>query len=125
MHEGNPPGSKPERPSNASRSKTTRRSFNASVLVAFFAKAIIVCCVLKRERESVINKSAHQRIGNLEREDENTRIKKTQKQTFFSLSGTHKTQCSVGFGAQTLWSDAVALSLLLLLLLALIFGEKK
>jgi hypothetical protein len=74
----------------------------------------------------VLSIKARIRIGNLEREDENTRaFKKTQKQTFFSLSGTHKTQCSVGFGAQTLWSDAVALSLLLLLLLALIFGEKK
>jgi len=59
MHEGNPPGSKPERPSNASRSKTTRRSFKASVLVALFAKAIIVCClrvdVKEREREKVLS----------------------------------------------------------------------
>jgi hypothetical protein len=54
-----------------------------------------------------------------------TRIKKTKKRTFFSLSGTHKTQCSVGFGAQTLWSAAVVVGLLLLLLLlALILGKK-
>jgi hypothetical protein len=53
MHEGNPPGSKPERPSNASRSHTTRRSFKASVWVAFFASAIIVCCVSIKEREKV------------------------------------------------------------------------
>ena len=66
MHEGNPPGSKPERPSNASRSKTTRRSFNASVLVAFFARAIIVCClrVDVKEREKVLSIKA--RIRELE-----------------------------------------------------------
>jgi hypothetical protein len=49
----------------------------------------------ERERESV---SVRERA--LQREREKKR-KRASKGTFFSLSWTHKTQCSVGFGSQT------------------------
>ena len=49
----------------------------------------------ERERERV---SVRERA--LQREREKKR-KRASKGTFFSLSWTHKTQCSVGFGSQT------------------------
>ena len=51
----------------------------------------------ERERESV---SVRERAQKRERDRERKR-KKEPKGTFFSLSLTHKTQCSVGFGSQT------------------------
>ena len=52
--------------------------------------------------------SAERRAQSEERERESTKERdkerkreRTSKGTFFSLSWTHKTQCSVGFGSQT------------------------
>ena len=51
----------------------------------------------ERERESVnVRERAQKREIKKERERE-----RASKGTFFSLSWTHKTQCSVGFGSQT------------------------
>ena len=52
---------------------------------------------VKRERER-----EREREGESTKErDKERKRERTSKGTFFSLSWTHKTQCSVGFGSQT------------------------